>query len=48
MKNIEHLIIRQRTGHFIAYHPVTKHAIATYESWSEAFNAIQSILKDTP
>lgn len=48
MKNIDHLIDRQRSGHFVAYHPITRKKIATYETWFEAFNAINSILKATP
>lgn len=47
MKNIDHLINRQRTGHFVAYHPITKVKIGTFESWIDAFNTIQSILKET-
>jgi len=47
MKNIDHLINRQRTGHFVAYHPITKLRIGTFDSWVDAFNAIQSILKAT-
>ena len=48
MKNFDHLITRQRSGEFVAYHPLTKIKIATYKSWFEAFNAIQAILKATP
>jgi hypothetical protein len=48
MKCIDHLIERQRSGHFVAYHPITKIKIATYDSWIEAFLAISAVMKETP
>ena len=38
--HFDNLIERMRSGYFVAYHPVTRLRIGTYDSWLQAANAI--------